>query len=183
MEERPRYFEDALSNFVHDMASGGAIRHLVDMGYSVDRIMEQLDYPTPRKRVEKTVYQYMMESGILIDTLPIEETAMKRSRLKNVSRPFISQRLREQIQKNGEDNAYMQCPFGKWIRENQTEYLEQLSCLTGREKEYILGIPWHEDIMYHRLNDRMLEIGIELAVHSNLEVKFYFLISRDIINA
>lgn len=183
MEERPGYFENALSNFVHDMASGGAIRHLVDMGYSVDRIMEQLDYPTPRERVEKTVYQYMMESGMLLDTLPVEETAMKVTRFKNVSRPVISQKLREWLRKNGEDNSYMQCPFGKWIKENQMEYLEQLSCLTNREREYILGVPWHGEIMYHRLNDRMLEIGIELAVHSNLEVKFYFLTSRDIMNA
>lgn len=181
MEERPRYFEDALSNFVHDMASGGAIRHLVDMGYSVDRIMEQLDYPTPRRRVEKTVYQYMMESGILLDALPVEETVMKVSHLNNVSRPVISQRLRELIQKNDKDSSYMQCPFGRWLQENQTEYLDQLSCLTGREKEYISGVPWHGDIMYHRLNDRMLEIGIELAVHSSLELKFYFLTSRDII--
>lgn len=181
MEERPRYFEDALSNFVHDMASGGAIRHLVDMGYSVDRIMEQLDYPIPRRRVEKTVYQYMMESGILLDALPVEETVMKVSHLNNVSRPVISQRLREQIQKNDKDSSYMQCPFGRWLQENQTEYLDQLSCLTGREKEYISGVPWHGDIMYHRLNDRMLEIGIELAVHSSLELKFYFLTSRDII--
>lgn len=181
MEERPRYFEDALSNFVHDMASGGAIRHLVDMGYSVDRIMEQLDYPTPRRRVEKTVYQYMMESGILLDALPVEETVMKVSHLNNVSHPVISQRLRELIQKNDKDSSYMQCPFGRWLQENQTEYLDQLSCLTGREKEYISGVPWHGDIMYHRLNDRMLEIGIELAVHSSLELKFYFLTSRDII--
>lgn len=180
MEERPKYFEDALSNFVHDMASGGAIRHLVDMGYSIDRIMEQLDYPTSRKRVEKTVYQYMMESGILLDALPVEETVMKVSHLNNVSRPVISQRLREQIQKNDKDSSYMQCPFGRWLQENQTEYLDQLSCLTGREKEYISGVPWHGDIMYHRLNDRMLEIGIELAVHSSLELKFYFLTSRDI---
>lgn len=180
MEERPRYFEDALSNFVHDMASGGAIRHLVDMGYSIDRIMEQLDYPTPRRRVEKTVYQYMMESGILLDALPVEETVMKVSHLNNVSRPVISQRLRELIQKNDKDSSYMQCPFGRWLQENQTEYLDQLSCLTGREKEYISGVPWHGDIMYHRLNDRMLEIGIELAVHSSLELKFYFLTSRDI---
>lgn len=180
MEDRPRYFEEALSNFVHDMASGGAIRHLVDRGYSVRRIMEQLDYPTSRKRVEKTVYQYMAESGILIDTLPVAEAVMKVTYLKNILRSDISQRLRGQVQKNGEENAYMQCLFGRWIRENQAEYLNQLSCLTSREREYILDIPWHGDIMYHRLNDRMLEIGIELAIHSDLELRFYFFASRDI---
>ena len=55
MEGRQKYFDEALSDFVHDAASGGAIRHLVDLGYSLTQIMQALSYPTPRERVQKTV--------------------------------------------------------------------------------------------------------------------------------
>ena len=39
-ENRPKYFEAALSDFVFDVAAGGAIRHLVDRGYSVEQMMK-----------------------------------------------------------------------------------------------------------------------------------------------
>ena len=39
------YFEEALSNFTKDFAYGGAIRHLVDHGYTVDRIIKEFHYP------------------------------------------------------------------------------------------------------------------------------------------
>ena len=46
-----RYFEAALSDFVFDVAAGGAIRHLTDRGYSVEQIMRELSYPVPRIKV------------------------------------------------------------------------------------------------------------------------------------
>ena len=38
------YFQEALSNFTKDFAYGGAIRHLVDHGYTVDRIIKEFNY-------------------------------------------------------------------------------------------------------------------------------------------
>lgn len=181
MEERQRYFENALSDFVYDVASGGAIRHLTDEGYSVDQIMERLDYPVSRERVEQTVYRYMTESGILLTALPVKEEEMKALRLKKVSRRNILASLREQLRENGEDNSYMQCPFGEWLHHDKTDYLNQLSCLTQRERQYILGITWTKDVMYHRLNGRMFEIGLELAVCSDLEMRFYFLHGKTVV--
>ncbi|MCM1158066.1 MAG: hypothetical protein NC300_05245 [Bacteroidales bacterium] len=175
MEERPRYFEQALSDFVYDAASGGAIRHLVDAGYSVEQMMEKLDYPGSRERVEQTVYRYMTESGLLLDSLPVKEEELEALYLKNASRCCISGKLRERIEKNGEADSYMQCPFGEWLHDNKAEQLNQLTCLTERERQYIFGIKWTADIMYHRLNSRMLEIGMELAVHGDWEIRFYFL--------
>ena len=37
------------------------------------------------------------------------------------------------------------------------------------------GIQWEEKIMYHRLNSRMLEIGVQLAVKEGFQAEFYFL--------
>lgn len=62
------YFQDALSDFVHDAASGRAIRHLVDIGFTTARIMNELDYPTPFEKVQRTVTRYLKETGILLET-------------------------------------------------------------------------------------------------------------------
>lgn len=53
------YFEEALSNFTKDFAYGGAIRHLVDHGYTVDRIIKEFNYPISRESIEKIVNQYL----------------------------------------------------------------------------------------------------------------------------
>lgn len=55
------YFEQALSNFTKDFAYGGAIRHLVDHGYTVDRIIKEFNYPISRESIEKIVNQYLAD--------------------------------------------------------------------------------------------------------------------------
>ena len=62
-EESHGYFEQALSNFARDFAYGGAIRHLVDHGYTVDRIIREFHYPLSRETIEKMVERYLEEKG------------------------------------------------------------------------------------------------------------------------
>lgn len=64
-ERHPEYFNEALSNFMFDVSSGAAIRHMVDKGYDVDKIMRELDYPTPRAKVEKEIKRYKEEKNII----------------------------------------------------------------------------------------------------------------------
>ena len=52
------YFNEALSNFSKDFAYGGAIRHLVDKGYTADRIIREFHYPLSRETIEKMVADY-----------------------------------------------------------------------------------------------------------------------------
>ena len=179
MAKRPEYFEAALSDFMYDMASGGAIRHLAESGYTIDQIIKELDFPTPRERVEQTVYKYMTDSGILLFELPVEETGFKACSLRTKSRGKLREQLLERIGKNGEKASYMSCPFGQMMRNDAEELEKQLAVLTSREREYILGIHWERDVMYHRLNSRMFEIGIQLASQSADEYSFYFLKSRE----
>lgn len=65
MEEQ-KYFKQAISNFTYEAACGGAIRHLADLGYTVKQIMEQLSFPVPYERVQKTVWEHFLENGILL---------------------------------------------------------------------------------------------------------------------
>lgn len=185
MGEQSGFFEDALSNFMFDVASGGAIRHLTDKGYSVEQIMKELDFPTSRERVEKTAYRYMKDSGILLDRLPVEENELTRHILRMSDAGQIASCLSERICMNGEAHSYMMCPFGRLLKNDKEKLNDMINCLTGREKEYILGIRWERNIMYHRLNGRMREIGIQLAANQDKKEnriwEFYFLKEKEMI--
>lgn len=176
-EQKGGYFEAALSDFVFDVAAGGAIRHLTDRGHSVEQIMKELDYPVPRQRVEKAVYRHLTESGILLGRLPAEDGKMKLHLLQTgggEDKSKFLKTLAEYIEKYGERNSYMECPFGIW-KEDDEERLQQVTaCLTSREREYILGIRWERHLMYHRLNDRMREIGMKLAAGTEEAWRFFF---------
>lgn len=45
MEAKNKYFEQALSDFTFDVSCGVAIRHLVDLEYSVKQIMQNISQP------------------------------------------------------------------------------------------------------------------------------------------
>ncbi len=68
-----KYFQNALSNFIFEAAVGGAIRHLTDLGCTVSEIMERLYIPTPYERVQKAVWQRLLDTGVLLMEEPGNE--------------------------------------------------------------------------------------------------------------
>lgn len=168
-----KYFQDALSDFIHDAASGRAIRHLVDAGYTTTQIMKELDYPTPFAKIQRTVTKYLKETGIVLEELPATSADLRLIRLNDMPQDGRFSFLARQTICDGEENSYISCPFG--ITGGQTA--QALSILTAREREYLDGIAWEEKVMYHRLNRRMLEIGAQIAPYTN-EIHFFFLKSK-----
>ena len=59
------FFHAALANFMFDTASGEAIRHLADRGYTVEQIRKHLDFPTPYDRIQKTVWEHFLHTNVL----------------------------------------------------------------------------------------------------------------------
>ena len=55
-------FEDALQNFVKGFAYTGAVRHLLNRGYSVERIMKEYDYRLSREEIEKIAEEVRLEN-------------------------------------------------------------------------------------------------------------------------
>ena len=172
---RPRYFEEALSDFTHDVASGRAIRHLADLGYTTEQIMARLDYPTQRSRVEQTIYRHLKERGVIREDVPELREVWAEQALTARTPAEILHLLGHYLDVNGEKNAYISCPFGTIYRDREARLQRLLAPLTMREREYILGIPWERKVVYHCLNGRMLEIGAQLALSAETEFRFYFL--------
>lgn len=64
------FFHNALGNFTFEVASGGAIRHLTDLGYTVKQIYERLDFPTPMERIQSQVWERLLETGVILTDEP-----------------------------------------------------------------------------------------------------------------
>lgn len=203
--DEPSYFQNALSSFVTDAACGGAIRHLADIGYTLDQIVERLDYPAPRAKVQRIMMDYLYESRMLLKEEPSaklfaakevfvqEQDAFGRRSMRKIVIDPDSQRsmadasgseillqeqnktqailwkesiydpkrdgkltelLHRKCEQNGEGYSYVSCPFG--------ELKNGLRCLNNRQRDYIQGIRWDQPVLYHRLNQRMLEIIVKL---------------------
>lgn len=246
-------FQSALSSFVTDAACGGAIRHLVDIGYTLDQIVDRLDYPAPRAKVQRIMMEYLYESRVLLREEPSEELFAakvqfvqeqdaygRRSMRKIVIDQYsqndmtytsdsnmplqrektlqtqafvwkeslydpkrdgkLTELLHRKCEKNGKTYDYISCPFGKIKNDQYSQYKntehnepgvqgeingvsavaeEKINCLNGRQQEYLRGIRWDQPVLYHRLDQRMLEIIgklYEAGVYSGVS---FFIASRE----
>lgn len=155
------YFKKALHNFTQDVANGDAIRHLTASGMTVKEISENLSYPAPMERIRSVVWEYYIRERIICLTDPtlsgenverydyIKETdAYGHTSFRRVSIPIMNAELME----------YVPVDFGKEIYKNSERFLNFLERLEPRDKEYILGIPWPLETVYHVKDDRMTRI-------------------------
>lgn len=60
------FFRNALADFTHEAANGGAIRHLADLGYTVRQIAAQLDFPALYERVQKETWERLVDTGVIL---------------------------------------------------------------------------------------------------------------------
>lgn len=171
-----KYFQEALSDFMYDAASGRAIRHLCDTGYTAAQIMRHLDYPTPFSKVQHTITRHLKETGILLEQLPISCSDFETVCVHHMQPETLFAFLTAQIKQDGEEHSYMSCPFSA-IGQHNDNFRRACSMLTTREREYLEGILWNIQPSYHRLNRRMLEIGVQIAPCSK-DIRFFFLISK-----
>lgn len=152
-------FAKALSNFTYDVASGGAIRHLADLGYTVKEIADKLDYPTPLSRIQEIVWKHYLDNGtICIDKPDENEYAEKKTYVREYAdngKAYYKQVV-ERVKK--ENSEYYFCDFGKRIYKDKAAFEQELMILAPRERDYILGLPWPLGGAYHVKNERMNKI-------------------------
>ena len=64
------YFQKALADFTQEAASGGAIRHLADLGYTVEEIRKELAFPTSLSRIRRMVWERLLDTGVILREAP-----------------------------------------------------------------------------------------------------------------
>lgn len=153
------HFQRALSDFVYDMASGGAICHLTDLGYTVKQIRESLDYPTPYERIQKTVWKHLLDTGVVT---PLEQ-GEAREKVEYVreydcyGKPSF-RRVTVPVSSPEPSQPRLLCRFGPVKYKDPERYREVLEALSPRQAEYIDGLPWGVESVWHLADKRMLEI-------------------------
>lgn len=89
-------------------------------------------------------------------------------------RERLEQLLNKKWKENGESPVYMSCDFGRGQEENGTD----ITVLNERQQEYIRGITWTRERMYHKLDHRMREILMRLVEKGQYQGNIYFTGSR-----
>ncbi len=206
-----KVFQSALSNFIFEFACGGAVRHLVRQGYTSRQITERLSYPVSYERVREAATDYMLEEGILLRREPAQggvqekyvyvqehgeygRTSFRRVPVKEegqgaeggrggaewgervVTEGVLLERLKRHASRTDGGRAYISCDFGRTGME-----FEGFALLNDRQQEYLEGIRWDRQRMYHLLIGRMLEIAIRLCEGRSLNGKIYFEAEREIL--
>ena len=159
-----KYFTQALSDFTFDMASGGEICHLCDLGYSVREISEKLLFPTPISKIQQTVWKHLREEGVILLSDPgeIHETE-KISYVKEYQSTGKAsfRRIVEKREKPSGD--YIPCDFGKQMYQDKEQFEKKLEALNAKDRDYILGLPWPLERVYHVADERMRRIQRQLG--------------------
>ena len=198
-------FQSALADFTYDVASGGAIRHLTDLGYTAKQIAETLSYPTPMKRIREQMWKRLLETDVILTRepgSPKENTRFVREYDKYGRTSFrkvsetVSQEsgvciseievhlsekerffslLQRRITENGVKDSYAACDFGLLAADEPEKYQELLDVLDEQSRDYVAGLPWEKKLLYHRLNERMQEIVFRLLEAGLWRGYFYFL--------
>lgn len=60
------YFKEALSDFTFEAANGGAVRHFAEKGYTVKQIIDGLDFPASYEKVQRAVWDFFLEKGVIL---------------------------------------------------------------------------------------------------------------------
>lgn len=202
-------FQSALADFTYDVASGGAIRHLTDLGYTARQISETLSYPTPMKRIQEQMWKRLLETETILAQEPgspretsrfvreydkygrtsfrmVSEVASRENRafvteiaIPSSEKERLSGLLQRKLSENEAKDSYAACDFGLLAANEPGKYRKLLAALDERDREYIEGLPWERKITYHKLNERMQKIMFRLLEADLWRGDCYFLVTGE----
>ena len=211
------HFQNALSSFTHEVASGGAIRHRTDLGYTAKQIAERLPYPTPFVQVQQEMWQRLIETSVILleepgtgkkekvsyvreydkygkssfrrvveaegeESMPIcwRKLAMETGvSPKPEEKERIWNVLQKKLAQNGKDCSYVSCDFGLMAYKEPNSFKMLLQLLEPKQKEYVEGLPWMVQRVYHRMDARMVEILKRLLGMEKYNCICYFIKTKD----
>lgn len=181
------YFKKALSNFTYEAASGGAIRHMADLGYSVKRIKEQLDFPTSYERVQKTVWEHLQHTSILLLEEPGSGRQLERTTFVKEYDKYGKPSFRRVALSDKEDPiCWKEEQFREGIDGNFISFLEKKCEQNGDGLSYVscdFGVRNRSDsALFLKAIDILDDDQKEYILGISWEKKvFYHKINRDII--
>ena len=152
-------FKQSLNNFINDFASGDAIRHLADKGYTVAQIVGMLDYPTPESHVAEVVWKHYIDTGKVSLNEPANTSFVEKITYERRQGAYERMGMKQVVTRVPVPNRkYVVVDYGKRMYKDKQEFLQSLSVLDKDDRDYILGLPWSLQSVYHELDERMERI-------------------------
>ena len=152
-------FNRTLTNFVHDFASGEAIDHLADRGFTVTEIAAQLSFPTKKERVAERVWKHYLEKGILSTEEPQSGGTVKKVSYVQDHGKYGRVSMRQVVEEvELPAQEYAACSFGKELYRDREAFEKKLDVLSAKDREYILDLPWPLQTVWHVKDERMSRI-------------------------
>lgn len=139
-----REFDKALADFTHDFASGGAIRHLADLGYTPYEIKDKLEFPTPLSKIAATMWDHFVKTGAIKLEDP-EENSGPRVQTDYVTvydsygKPSFKQVTKEL---GAEEREYVKVEYGLMRYKEPKAFEDFLNSLSKAERDFIEPLPW-----------------------------------------
>lgn len=132
-------FDKALHNFMYDVASGDATRHLLELGYTVDEIYEKLEFPTPKSKIADTVLRYYIDNGMVLLERPVASVE-KVTYVKEYG-AYGRSSLRKKVEVVEIDcDDYIECDFGKQLYKNHR--IDNSAGYPDRLIKHLEMLPW-----------------------------------------
>ena len=156
--EKEGYFQKALSKFMIEFAAGNAIRALADKGYGVEEIHERLSFPVPKKAIGELAWAHFLDNGTICLYDPKEQPeriVTSYEKVQNSIGKVSFQQVRKKVVLTGE---YVPCDFGKRLYQDQETFRKELEMLGAKDRDYVLGLPWPLQIVWHVKDERMERI-------------------------
>lgn len=154
-----------MQNFTLDAASLGAVRHLADLGMTVEEIEESLSFPTPHSLVQKTVWEQLLDNGTILRQKPAGTETLRRAEFIREYDAYGKASFRRVIKEETVSRApqeYVPCRFGEYTPEDLQALLQKAG-VADKDAAYVLGLPWEKGTLYHKKDDRICRILCKLA--------------------
>ncbi len=159
-KDNNKYFTQALSRFVKEVASDGAIRHLADLGYTPTQIYRKLEYPTSMEHIGKVMWEHFTNQGIIVYDNPDENACTEEVRYVKENGTYGRTTFRRVVEKvERPKREYVLVDFGKRMYQDRTGFEKCLECLSEDDRDYVLGLPWELKPVYHVADERMMRIA------------------------
>lgn len=161
MQEKPSAFDNALSNFTFGMANKDLICHMAAEGYSVRQIKEATDYPVSVERIAETVWEFYLETGVIRLTHPGEDDGPRYDYVMDIGK-YGKRSFRrvetDNSNKQTEAERYIPIDIGIIKVNNPAKYQQMIDALDSRKRDYIEGLPWPNQRVWHMDNLAIREI-------------------------
>ena len=137
-------FDVALSNFVREFASGGAIRHYVELEYSVQEIKSSLDFPVSVDEIASLVWREYIDSKVICDNKDdIDKDYVVKTGYVRDYNKYGKTSLRKVTKRvDTVPKDYISCDFGKMIYKDKASFRKKLDELSQASRDMIEYLPW-----------------------------------------